>query len=97
MRLLGTSLVVGADNALKMKLIDEIYSNYDNTEKNDYSVSNSFLKPFLTQKYPASVRGIKSVIAEINDIDGNEKRELEQKLFVERWCSKDNLEALLLK
>ncbi len=91
--LLGTGKVISANECLTINLVDDICpqnSDCDNKAK-------EFLMPFLNQKYPCAVRGIKEVIAQMDDSQGEDNRSKERVLFVKRWFSSENKEALSRK
>ena len=85
---------MNAEECLKINLIDDIYP-----QQGDYNkMATSFFIPFLAQKYPNAVKDIKEAIANIDDgTQGDLLRTSERQLFVKRWCSTDNLDALLKK
>lgn len=63
---------------------------------------DSFLAPYLSQPYPHSVRGIKSILSHSHMDDDTESgvndtgtmEEQERRIFAERWFSDDNKAAL---
>ncbi len=96
LRMLGTSCAVHAEEALSMGLIDEVLPNSNSSStafEEDISAGISFLQPWLQQRYPGSVRGIKRIVASPE----NTRAAVEARVFASRWFGPDNKAALGLR
>jgi ethylmalonyl-CoA/methylmalonyl-CoA decarboxylase len=99
----GSTKIFGPD-ALSMGLVDEIYPPFDSScaadddvvtpESHAIAAGLKFLQPFVTQKFPGSVRAIKLAIAGVEHLDATSSMELEAQLFRQRWAGSDNKAAL---
>jgi ethylmalonyl-CoA/methylmalonyl-CoA decarboxylase len=97
------SVKIFGPEALSMGLVDKIYLPFDSSSAADDDVVTpashaiaeglTFLQPFVTQKFPGSVRAIKLAIAGVEHLDGTSSIELEAQLFRQRWAGSDNKAA----
>ena len=97
LHVLGSSKKIHPSHALSIGLVDSLYEVQDN--ENSTEVGYQFLQPFLSQKYPDSVRAMKTIVQNI-DLHGSSSNgkgvETEMSVFKQRWFGKDNRHALNL-
>jgi ethylmalonyl-CoA/methylmalonyl-CoA decarboxylase len=94
LKFLGTSEKIGVQDALTVGLIDKIHTFSTNSEIVPAAdVVIEFLKPYLDQPYPKSVRAMKRIVS---SVDGalSSAASVETELFKSRWRSEDNIHAL---
>jgi enoyl-CoA hydratase/carnithine racemase len=105
LRMLGGSLKITPNEALRIGLVDELYDDSANStvgasEGGEYDASVEaglrYLQPFTSQKYAGSVRGIKRIVAAATAATGGLRaaEEEEAKVFASRWFGPDNRHAL---
>lgn len=95
------SIKLFAPEARSMSFIDAIYPPFDpslgaegSPEAHAIAEGAKFLQPFLTQKFPGSVRAIKQAIAGVEHLDTQASMDLEARLFRQRWAGSDNKAAI---
>jgi ethylmalonyl-CoA/methylmalonyl-CoA decarboxylase len=95
LKLFGTSQRVSAKEALGMGLVDMIHERKgDGKSQTADEVIQEFLKPYLDQPYPKSVRSVKRIIAASDPASQENSENMAYNEFRNRWCSEDNLKAL---
>jgi enoyl-CoA hydratase/carnithine racemase len=86
LRMLGTSVRIDANEALEIGLCDEISEN-----KNELiSQAEQLLRPYIDQRFPRSVQGVKRVVSSYQ----SESNQVERSVFESRWLGEDNKQAL---
>ena len=84
-----------SDKALKINLIDEIYSSDDQAAiLTPDEVGKRWLEPFTKQRYPDSIREFKRAVDASDRLSIEQAKRAEVNSLAARWCSKDNMEAL---
>jgi len=102
LRLFGTAQRLSAEEAVGIGLADGVLSSSaieedDNLEEDNIGQqAKNFLRPFAEMKYPRAVGELKSLVASIAD-DPSEAEEIEKRVFMKRWGSSDNVNALKSK
>jgi ethylmalonyl-CoA/methylmalonyl-CoA decarboxylase len=91
LRLLGTSMQVDVETALKIGLVDQSVKVSSEAEILDHAVA--FFEPFSKQRFPDAVKAMKRIIAE-SDLNPLQGAITESRVFGERWGGKDNSSAL---
>lgn len=92
LRLLGTSMRTSAEEALSIGLVDMIHHR---EQKSADEAILDFLRPYLEQPYPKSVRAMKRIVRAVEPAVNPLAQQMELKQFSERWQSKDNIMALM--
>lgn len=95
LKLLGGSLIVHPEQALQIGLVDDIFEN-DSDECDDTEMLKAaklFLHPYLSQRYPNSIKAIKTILHSCSADPVNSEK-IETAVFGQRWAGPDNLEAI---
>lgn len=88
LRILGTSVRVDASEALRIGLCDEIVDDSNVL----ISRAEEFIRPYLDQRFPKSVQGVKRIVSA--DSLGQQNGDIERAVFESRWLGEDNKIAL---
>jgi len=107
-QLVAGSIKVDPSHALEIGLVDALMDPFNTTtidglSSNDYDHAYdqycreaciSFLHPYLSQKYPSSVKAIKQAIAAYEYLSPSDAEAVEKAMFKTRWGNVDNKEAI---
>ena len=93
--MLGASTRIYPAKAMNIGLVDSLYTAEDGEDC--VEVGLQFLEPFLSQKFPGSVRSMKEIVHAADWGDEETAIQTEKGVFKKRWFGKDNREALGLE
>jgi enoyl-CoA hydratase/carnithine racemase len=87
---------VNAQDALNLGLVDAIHKTTDEKKQSYEEIINEFLKPYLDQPYPKSVRSMKNIVSATEPASNVASEAAAYTEFHNRWCSEDNIKAINL-
>jgi ethylmalonyl-CoA/methylmalonyl-CoA decarboxylase len=100
LRCLAMTEKISPERAQKLGLVDEVIdtSGVPDEKKDDFLFEKccEFLKPFIDQPYPDSVRALKRAVAVDTDGGYGDPTEFEMEMLRTRWFSKDHRMGLKL-